>query len=58
MYHNSIEAKQSVGESFDTNVKELSDKGMIKPTPGINGWLIEMINLEEKWNINNQNNQP
>lgn len=48
-------AKYEIGESFDNDAKELRDKEMIRPTPGINGWLIEMINIETNWKINTQN---
>ena len=49
-YYNLLWTKYEIGESFDSDAKELRDKEMIKPTPGLNGWLVEMINLE-KWNI-------
>ena len=42
------ETKFVIGESFDRDLKELKEKEMIKPTSGINDWLIELINLN-KW---------
>lgn len=49
-YYGHVQTKQEIGESFDSDAKELRDKEMIKPTPGLNGWLVEMIDLN-KWNI-------
>jgi len=49
-YYNLQLAKYEIGESFESDAKELREKEMIEPVPGINGWLICMINLE-KWNI-------
>lgn len=47
-------AKYEIGESFESDVKELREKEMIQPAAGINGWLIKMINIETNWNINTQ----
>lgn len=50
-YHGLLQSKQEVGESYEADVKELRDKEMIQPTPGVNGWLIEMINIHELWKM-------
>lgn len=50
-YYGLNKTKYEVGESFTADIKELREKEMIKPTAGINGWLIEIINIE-KWNFN------
>lgn len=42
-YHSLTQTKYDVGETFTSDIKELREKGMIKPTPGINGWLIELV---------------
>lgn len=51
-YHSLNSTKYEVGETFDTDIKELREKEMIKPTAGINGWLIEILDFETKWNTN------
>ena len=56
-FFNSITAKVEVGQSYEDDLQELKDKEMIRMRDGINGDLIQMINIE-KWNLNNQNNQP
>lgn len=43
------ETKYLIGESFDQDIKELREKGMIEPCAGMNGWLIKIINLNI-WN--------
>lgn len=48
--HSLNHTRHDVGKSFDQDVIELREKQMIQPTPGINGWLIEIINLE-KWEL-------
>ena len=54
-YYGLIETKFYVGESFDQDIKELREKEMIEPCAGLNGWLIKLINIENKWIIHNQN---
>lgn len=49
-YYGLIKTKYEIGESFDSDIKELREREMIQPTPGINGWLIELINFE-KWKL-------
>jgi len=48
-YYGLLETKYHTGETFDADIKELRQKEMIKPTAGLNGWLIELINTEELW---------
>ena len=45
-----LKAKMEVGETFENDLRELKEKQMIRFRAGINGELIEMINLE-KWKI-------
>lgn len=49
-YYSLNHTRFDVGSSFDQDVIELREKEMIQPTPGINGWLIEIINLI-KWEL-------
>lgn len=51
-YYGLNKTKFIVGESFDVDVKELREKEMIQPVGGINGWLIQILDWETKWNIN------
>lgn len=46
----SITAMQATGETFETDLSELKEKQMIKISEGVNGKLIQMINLE-KWEL-------
>ena len=45
-YYSLSYTRYDVGESFQTDIKELSDKGTVKPVPGINGWLICLVKPE------------
>lgn len=58
IFFSMITAKQKVGNSFEDDLKELKEKQMICFRKGVNGELIQMINLE-KWELlpqkNNQN---
>lgn len=49
-YYGLNETKYLIGESFDQDIKELREKGMIEPCAGLNGWLIKIINLNI-WNL-------
>jgi len=49
-YYGLNQTRFEVGNSFETDIKELREKDMIEPVPGINGWLIKIIHLE-KWEI-------
>ena len=49
-YYGLMDTKYLIGENFDTDIKQLREKQMVQPTPGINGWLIEMINIK-LWGI-------
>lgn len=49
-YYGLNETKYLFKESFDADIKELREKGMIEPCAGMNGWLIKIINIE-KWNL-------
>jgi len=42
-FFNLNRTKFNVGESFASDIKELREGGMIKPTSGINGWLVELV---------------
>jgi hypothetical protein len=43
------ETKFNVGASFDSDIKELREAKMIQPVAGFNGWLIEILLINEKW---------
>lgn len=45
-YYGLNETKFLVGESYANDIKELRAKGMVQPVPGINGWLIQLINIQ------------
>lgn len=45
-YYGYLDTKYLIGESFDSDIKELREKEMIEPCPGLNGWLIKLINIE------------
>jgi len=49
-YYGLLETKYYIGESFDQDIKELREKGMIEPCKGLNGWLIKILDFETKWN--------
>lgn len=49
-YYSLSWTKFEVGSSFDSDIKELREKEMIQPCGGINGWLIQIINLN-KWEL-------
>ena len=46
-YYSLSYTRFDVGESFQADIKELRDKGMVAPVPGLNGWLIHIIKPEE-----------
>lgn len=49
-YYSITWTRFEVGSSFDLDIKELREKEMVQPVPGINGWLIEILDFETKWN--------
>lgn len=48
-YYGMRETKFNVGASFDSDIKELREAKMIQPVAGFNGWLIEILLINEKW---------
>jgi hypothetical protein len=49
-YYSLSYTRFDVGDSFVNDIVELREKEMVKPTPGLNGWLIEIVCWESKWN--------
>ncbi|MCE5332695.1 MAG: hypothetical protein LLF95_11235 [Bacteroidales bacterium] len=49
-YYGPVETKFYIGESFNSDIKELREKKMIEPCAGLNGLLIKILDFESKWN--------
>lgn len=56
-YHSLNGTKFEIGESFADDIKDLRDRGMVKPTSGLNGWMIEILHWNTKWTNKNTDHE-
>lgn len=56
-YYSLNGTKYHIGESFADDIKDLRDRDMVQPASGLNGWMIQLINIETKWTNKNKNHE-